>query len=75
MDNNYVLMTETEMLAQLDNINKNLSYGGDRELYSQMLVLLDNIRYFLKQDLEIDYPKEYYDVLNNFIAKEGNFEF
>ena len=30
-----------------------------------MLVLLDDIRYFLREDLQIDYPQRFYKELEN----------
>lgn len=41
----------------------------DREAYSKMLVLLDNMKYFLYYDLQIEYPLPQLEV------PEGEFSF
>ena len=53
------------MLTALQSIWENLSFKGDREIYSEILVLLDNIRYYLHDDLRIDYPQRFYEKLEN----------
>ncbi len=66
-------MNENEMLESLELLKKNLSTNGDKTIYKKMLVLLDDIRYFLYYDLQIDYPKEYYENIRE--IKEGSFDF
>ena len=58
-------MSETDMLTHLQTIWENITYNGDRAIYSEMLVLLDDIRYFLREDLQIDYPQRFYKELEN----------
>lgn len=64
-------MTEKEMYYNLEKIWQNLTFDGDRTIYSKMLVLLDNIRYVLHNDLQIDYPIETYEKS----VKLGSFDF
>ena len=49
-------MTEKEMLHTLQEVWKNMTMDKDRAAYSEMLVLLDNMSYFLRQDLQCSYP-------------------
>ena len=62
-------MTEKEMLNALQNVWKNMTMDKDRQAYSEILVLLDNMRYFLSSDLLITYP------LNNPTVQKGEFDF
>lgn len=48
-------MTEKEMLDCLQNVWENMTTDKDREAYGEMLMLLDNMRYYLRFDLQIDY--------------------
>ena len=49
-------MTEIEMLDALQKVWENMSMDKDREMYGEMLVLLDDMRYFLRYDLQCEYP-------------------
>ena len=48
-------MTEKEMLDCLQSVWENMAMDKDREAYKEMLALLDNMRYFLRYDLQIEY--------------------
>ncbi|MBE7002447.1 MAG: hypothetical protein E7421_07150 [Ruminococcaceae bacterium] len=48
-------MQEKEMLNCLLAVWENMTEDKDREAYKEMLVLLDNMRYFLRRDLQIEY--------------------
>ena len=48
-------MQEKEMLNCLLAVWENMTEDKDREAYKEMLVLLDNMRYFLRHDLQIEY--------------------
>jgi len=48
-------MQEKEMLNCLLAVWENMTEDKDREAYREMLVLLDNMRYFLRRDLQIEY--------------------
>lgn len=48
-------MKETEMLNCLLAVWENMTVDKDREAYKEMLVLLDDMRYFLRYDLQIEY--------------------
>lgn len=48
-------MKETEMLNCLLAVWENVTVDKDREAYKEMLVLLDDMRYFLRYDLQIEY--------------------
>lgn len=48
-------MREKEMLEYLQAIWENMTEDKDREAYKEMLALLDNMRYFLRYDLQIEY--------------------
>ena len=50
-----VNMTEEEMINCLLSVWDNMTLDKDRKAYSEMLVLLDNMRYFLRHDLQIEY--------------------
>ena len=43
------------MLNCLLAVWENMTEDKDREAYKEMLVLLDNMRYFLRHDLQIEY--------------------
>lgn len=62
-------MTEKEMLDCLQSVWENMTMDKDREAYSKMLVLLDNMKYFLYYDLQIEYPLPQLEV------PEGEFSF
>lgn len=51
-------MTEKEMLNALQSVWENMTMDKDRTAYGEMLVLLDNMRYFLRYDLQCDYPMQ-----------------
>ena len=48
-------MTEKEMLDCLLAVWENMTEDKDRNAYEEMLLLLDNMRYFLRYDLQIEY--------------------
>ena len=48
-------MTEKEMLNCLMTVWENMTEDKDIEAYKEMLLLLDNMRYFLRYDLQIEY--------------------
>ena len=48
-------MQEKEMLNCLLAVWENMTEDKDREAYKEMLVLLDNMRYFLRHDLQNEY--------------------
>ena len=48
-------MQEKEMLNCLLAVWENMTEDKDREAYKEMLVLLDNMRCFLRHDLQIEY--------------------
>jgi hypothetical protein len=50
-------MTENEMLHALQGVWENMTMDKDRAAYGEMLVLLDNMTYFLRHDLQCEYPK------------------
>ena len=49
-------MNELEMLDCLQAVWENMTYDKDREAYGEMLVLLDNMSYFLRNDMQCTYP-------------------
>lgn len=48
-------MTEKEMLNCLLAVWENMTEDKDRGAYGEMLALLDNMRFFLRHDLQIEY--------------------
>ena len=48
-------MNEKEMYNCLLSVWENMTQDKDREAYREMLALLDNMRYFLRHDLQIEY--------------------
>ena len=48
-------MTEKEMFNCLLAVWENMTSDKDREAYKEMLSLLDDMRYFLRYDLQIEY--------------------
>lgn len=50
-------MTEKEMLYALQSVWENMTMDKDKAAYEKMLVLLDNMTYFLRYDLQCDFPK------------------
>lgn len=48
-------MTEKEMLDCLLQVWENMTQDKDREAYKEILLLLDNMRNFLRYDLQCDY--------------------
>lgn len=48
-------MTEKEMLNCLLAVWENMTSDKDREAYKEMLSILDDMRYFLRYDLQIEY--------------------
>ena len=48
-------MTEQEMINCLLSVWDNMTVDKDREAYKEMLMLLDNMSYFLRYDLQCDY--------------------
>ena len=62
-------MTEQEMIDCLQLVWENMTEDKDREAYKEMLALLDNMRYFLRYDLQIEY------LLPPLEVKAGEFTF
>ena len=62
-------MTEKEMLNCLMTVWENMTEDKDAEAYKEMLLLLDNMRYFLRYDLQIEYALPPMEV------KSGAFDF
>lgn len=62
-------MTENEMIDSLIQVWTNMTMDKDRAAYSKMLVLLDNMYHFLRNDLLIEYP------IDDIMAAEGDFNF
>lgn len=62
-------MRENEMLEYLQAVWENMTEDKDREAYKEMLALLDNMRYFLRYDLQIEY------LLPPLEVKAGEFTF
>ena len=62
-------MTEKEMLNCLLAVWENMTEDKDREAYKEMLALLDNMRYFLRYDLQSEY------LLPPLEVKAGEFTF
>lgn len=62
-------MTEKEMLDCLLAVWKNMSRVKDMEAYEEMLILLDEISYYLRHDLQCDYMPPRLEV------REGEFSF
>ena len=48
-------MTEKEMLDCLQRVWENMTTDKDRQAYSDILLLLDNMIYYLRFDLQIEY--------------------
>ena len=48
-------MTEKEMLNCLLAVWENMTVDKDRNAYSEMLLLLDEMQAFLRYDLQIEY--------------------
>ena len=48
-------MTEKEMLNCLMTVWENMTEDKDTEACKEMLLLLDNMRYFLRYELQIEY--------------------
>ena len=48
-------MTEKEMLDCLQSVWENMTEDKDRNAYEEMLLLLDEMRSFLRYDLQIEY--------------------
>lgn len=62
-------MTEKEMYDTLNTVWQNMTIDKDREAYGKILTLLDDMIFYLRYDLEIDYPTQMLDV------KTGEFIF
>ena len=62
-------MTEKEMLAFLQYVWDNMTSDKDRQAYGEMLVLLDNMVYYLRHDLQCEYPPSEFEV------PKGDFDF
>ena len=54
-------MNTNEILSSLERIWENFRYDGDRETYRKILVLLDDMRYLLRYDLQVDTREYTYD--------------
>ena len=48
-------MTDKEILDTLQSVWENLTWDRDIQTYRDMLVLLDDMTYFLRSDLQIEY--------------------
>ena len=48
-------MTEKEMLNCLMTVWENMTEDKDRNAYTEMLLLLDEMREFLRYDLQVEY--------------------
>lgn len=48
-------MTEKEMYSCLLAVWENMTQEKDKEAYKEMLLLLDNMRNYLRYDLQCDY--------------------
>ena len=48
-------MTQKEMLDCLLSVWENMTADKDTEAYKEILMLLDNMCYFLRYDLQCDY--------------------
>ncbi len=48
-------MTEQEMIDCLQLVWENMTEDKDRNAYTEMLLLLDEMREFLRYDLQIEY--------------------
>ena len=62
-------MREEEMLNCLHEVWENMTEDKDRTAYEEMLLLLDEMRSFLRYDLQIDYRFPPLDI------KAGEFTF
>ena len=62
-------MTEKEMLDCLLQVWENMTEDKDREAYKEILLLLDNMRNFLRYDLQCDYTTPTHEI------KAGTFIF
>ena len=62
-------MTEQEMLDCLQCVWENMTSDKDRQAYRKILLLLDNMAYYLRYDLQCEYtlPKPE--------TKRGKFDF
>ena len=49
-------MTEKEMIDCLQSVWENMTTDKNVHDYQEMLVLLDEMRYLLRYDYQIDYP-------------------
>ena len=48
-------MTEKEMLNCLQSVWENMTVDKDRNAYKEMLLLLEDMRYYLRYDLQTEY--------------------
>ena len=62
-------MTEKEMLDCLLAVWENMTEDKDRNTYTEMLLLLDEMREFLRYDLQIEYHLPPIEI------KSGTFDF
>ena len=62
-------MTDKEMLDCLQSVWENLAWDRDIQTYRDMLLLLDDMTYFLRSDLQIEYE------LPEIEIQKGVFEF
>lgn len=51
-------MTENKMIDHLQKIWENMTTDKNQEVYKKMLCLLDNMVYYLRYDLGIEYSSE-----------------
>ena len=62
-------MNDRELLDTLQSVWENLTWDRDIQTYRNMLVLLDDMTYFLRSDLQIEYE------LPEIEIQKGAFEF
>ena len=48
-------MTEQEMINTLQSVWENMTWDKDRNAYQEMLILLDDMTYYLRYDLQCEY--------------------
>lgn len=55
-------MTDKEMLTCLQSVWENMTADKDINTYKEILLLLDDMRYFLRYDLQIEYDLPSLDI-------------
>ena len=51
-------MTENEMIESLQEVWENMTIDKSREAYAEILWLLDNMTYYLRHDMGVEYYSE-----------------